>query len=112
MFFTAPAYQSVRLFLQRSKGFNKVSDNVDYNTYCANDNVVCSSTSSFIDDGGTVPEPAVTVDTMPEAEVPKKKWSSRPRVSNGGPLRRSPRLAVIYPRRSPRLAAKRLAAKP
>ena len=91
--------------------FNKVSDNVDYNT-CANDNVVYSSSPSFTDDGRTVPEAAVTVDAMPEAEELKKKRSSRPRVSNGGPLRRSPRLAVIYPRRSPRLAAKRLAAKP
>ena len=41
-----------------------------------------------------------------------KKRSPRPRVSNGGPLRRSARLAAKNPRRSPRLAAKRLAAKP
>jgi hypothetical protein len=40
------------------------------------------------------------------------KRPRRSRVSNGGPLRRSARLAQKYPRRSPRLAAKRLAAKP
>jgi len=45
-----------------------------------------------------------------ESTVPKRP--RRPRVSNGGPLRRSPRLAKKYPRRSPRLVAKRLAAKP
>jgi hypothetical protein len=46
------------------------------------------------------------------AESTAPKRPRRPRVSNGGPLRRSARLAKIYPRRSPRLAAKRLAAKP
>ena len=52
-----------------------------------------------------VEEPVEDEDTAP-------KRPRRPRVSNGGPLRRSPRLARKYPRRSPRLAAKRLAAKP
>ena len=55
---------------------------------------------------------------VPQAEEPVEdedtapKRPRRPRVSNGGPLRRSPRLAKKYPRRSPRLVAKRLAAKP
>jgi len=49
----------------------------------------------------------------PSQAVPKTKRPPRPRVSNGGaPLRRSARLAAKNPRRSPRLAAKRLAAKP
>jgi hypothetical protein len=50
-------------------------------------------------------EPVEDEDTAP-------KRPRRPRVSNGGPLRRSPRLARKYPRRSARLAAKRLAEKP
>jgi hypothetical protein len=52
------------------------------------------------------------VDESAEVSVTVPKRPRRPRVSNGGPLRRSARLAKIYPRRSPRLAAKRLAAKP
>jgi hypothetical protein len=49
----------------------------------------------------------------PSQAAPKTKRPPRPRVSNGGaPLRRSARLAAKNPRRSPRLAAKRLAAKP
>jgi Dullard-like phosphatase family protein len=44
-----------------------------------------------------------------EKEIAPKR-PTRPRVSNGGPLRRSPRLARKYPRRSKRLAEKRLAA--
>jgi Dullard-like phosphatase family protein len=55
---------------------------------------------------------------VPQAEEPVEdedtapKRPRRPRVSNGGPLRRSARLARKYPRRSARLAAKRLAEKP
>ena len=51
-------------------------------------------------------------DESAEVSVTVPKRPRRPRVSNGGPLRRSARLAKIYPRRSPRLAAKCLAAKP
>jgi len=55
-----------------------------------------------------VPQAEESVDVTNTA--PKRP--RRPRVSNGGPLRRSARLARKYPRRSPRLAAKRLAVKP
>jgi hypothetical protein len=49
----------------------------------------------------------------PQEDIASKTTRPRrSRVSNCGPLRRSARLAQKYPRRSPRLAAKRLAAKP
>jgi hypothetical protein len=69
-----------------------------------------------VEDQDTDPKRPVFED--PQAEEPVEdedtapKRPRRPRVSNGGPLRRSPRLAKKYPRRSARLAAKRLAEKP
>jgi len=70
-----------------------------------------------MDDIWPVPSSVEMLDADPLQEdepepitVPKKR-TPRPRVSSSGPLRKSPRLARLYPRRSPRLAAKRLAAK-
>jgi hypothetical protein len=72
-----------------------------------------------VEDPVTAPKrPVFEEQEVPQAEEPVEdedtapKRPRRPRVSNGGPLRRSARLARKYPRRSARLAAKRLAEKP
>ena len=78
-------------------------------------NVVCSSSPCFIKDhgeqqGGEAGDMSMVDEKVGVATAPKS--SRKPRVSNGGPLRRSKRLAARNLRRSRRIAEKHLITRP